>query len=91
MRRRCRASRSVLAVLHDRLAVDQQHLSDHVACPAQLKLPELMAEHRDRMAADRLVDFWTEQASQRRHEAQCREVRAHHLMARLRPRSGESA
>ena len=64
-----------------RLAVDQQHVSYHVARPAQLGLPEGVAQHGDGVPADRLVDFRTEQAPQRRHEAQRREVRAGDLHA----------
>ena len=64
-----------------RLAVDQQHVSEHVARPAQSGLPELMAQDGDRMPPDRRVDFRTEQAPQRRHEVQRREVRAGDLHA----------
>ena len=64
-----------------RLAVDQQHVSDHVARPAQLGLPEGVAQHGDGVPADRIVDFRTEQAPQRGHEAQRREVRAGDLHA----------
>ena len=62
---------------HDqRLAVDQQHLSEHVARATQLVLPELVAQDGDRMAAERLVDFRAEQSPQSRRAAQRREVRA---------------
>ena len=64
-----------------RLTVDQQHVSEHVARAAQRVLPELVAQDGDRMAADRLVDLRTEQPPQRRHEAQRREVRAGDLHA----------
>ena len=64
-----------------RLAVDQQHLSKHVPRAAQLVPPELVAQDGDGMAADRLVDFRTEQPPQIRHEAQRREVRAGDLHA----------
>ena len=64
-----------------RLAVDDQRIAEHVARPAQVVLPELVAQDGDRAPADRLVDFRTEQSSQRRHGTQGREVRAGHLHA----------
>ena len=64
-----------------RLAVDQQHLSEHIVRSAELDLPQLVAQDDDRMPARRLVDFRTEQSPQRRHETQRREVRAGDLHA----------
>ena len=64
-----------------RLAVDHQHLSEHVARPAESGLPEFVTQHGDRMPADRVVDFRTEQPPQRRHEVQRREIRAGDLHA----------
>ena len=57
------------------LAIDDQRVAEHLAPPAQIGLPELMAQDDDRLPADRLVDFRTEQSSDRRYKAQRREVR----------------
>jgi hypothetical protein len=75
-----------------RLAVDNDRLAEHAGIGAEVRLPVAVAQHGKKVPAHRPVVLGREQASQRRPEAEHREVRAgdeHPLAVQRLPAVGE--